>query len=126
MKIPGGRGLTRTNPTILIVKKKAVIPMQYEGFSALEVLEDVKKKLSGRVETAEKVLRQTQSNISDMKNTICNIDDFLEDERLKARPKKKLDPANCMHVNKKLDDSNGHAETVTCEDCGLMLSYKVI
>ena len=97
--------------------------MQYDGMSAIQVLEDVSKVLTRKVENAEKVIRQTQGNIADMKNTIRDIDEFLADQVVNNRSK--IDPQRCLHINKKIESTNTH-ETVTCADCGLMLSYKVI
>lgn len=123
---PWGRILLRgSNPTVLKSKpiKKAVVPMQYEDMTAPEVLEDVRKKLLTRISQEEKALHILQSNIRDLKNTISNIDDFIEDQKQNNRSK--LDPSKCLHINKILVADN-NKEVVNCADCGLMLSYKVL
>ena len=101
--------------------RKAVIPMQFDGMNALQVLEEVAETLTKRVSNAEQVLKQTQRNIADMKNTIDNIHEFLEEQADKNRSK--VHPSQCRHMNKIVVDDE-HAEVVTCADCGLMLSYK--
>ena len=94
--------------------------MRYEKEDAYEVLEDVIEKLKYRVDTAERSIKQTYSNIDDMKKIIRDINEFLDSQRCVA-----VNPAYCKHTHKKITD-DGKYETVTCADCGLMLSYVLI
>ena len=104
-------------------KKKEILPMEYEGMSALQVLEDIKKELEDVYHKYSSIKTQIESESRGIQTMLNNIDEFLEENN--DINKSKLEPSQCLHINKKISD-NGHAETVICADCGLMLSYKVI
>jgi len=103
--------------------KKEILPMEYEGMSALQVLEDIKTELQEVYHKYGSIKTRIESEARGIKMMLNNIEEFIEynnDNNIS-----KADPSKCLHINKKISD-NGHAETVLCADCGLMLSYKVL
>jgi RNA polymerase-binding transcription factor DksA len=84
-------------------------------------LEDRKFDLQGIKDSIVELIKEYSE---DIKRVEAMIDQDVLDT-IKSTQSKLIDPKYCTHVNKKVSDHN-NAETVTCSDCGLMLSFKVI
>jgi len=110
-------------PSEHIYKKKKEIPMEFEGMSSLQVLEEIKKELHTIRDHYKTIKNKIDNEIQGMDMVLININEFLDYNN--ENNVSKIDPSKCLHINKKISD-NGHAETVLCADCGLMLSYKVL
>jgi len=91
--------------------------MRYERESAYEVLEDVASTLTRYMSDADRVIKRALQDIALTQQTIVDINEYLDRQRCVAK-----DPVYCKHTHKKVTD-DGKYETVTCADCGLMLSY---
>lgn len=84
-----------------------------------ERFEDRKEVLSNVLDAVKELMDEVTKEISELDTAIHN--DIMQ--TIKKSAPKKIDPKFCTHVNKKVD-TYGNAETVTCEDCDLLLSFK--
>ncbi len=91
------------------------------------VLENLKSELLDQKDDLLKVLEGVKYQIDRVERHIKNLDTMIEQDILDTikaqKPKKKIDPQFCQHVNKK-KEQHGNAETVKCTDCNLLLSFK--
>lgn len=90
--------------------------IQREDLNALkERFEDRKEVLANVLEAVKELMAEVTTEISEL--------DSLIQKDVMNKIKKTIDPKYCTHVNKKIN-THGNAETVTCDDCGLLLSFK--
>ncbi len=113
---------------------RAEVPMQYEDMTTFEVLTQVSDELNSRISSintdvnnAITTMNQTGVILAKIQKDMIllvkqkeDIDEYLQNHKNTKRSK--IDPSKCRHLNKRVDN-NGNIETVTCEDCDLLLSY---
>jgi len=87
-----------------------------------EDLNALKERFEDRKEVLGNVLNAIQELMDEVATEISELDSLIQKD-IVASIKKTIDPRYCTHVNKKINTHN-NAETVTCGDCNLLLSFK--